>query len=39
MMLARLLQMLMVRAHAKGVDGVEELIEESKASSQLRRTH
>jgi len=39
MMLARLLQMLVVRAHAKGVDGVEELIEESKASSQLRRTH
>ena len=39
MVLARLLQMLMVRAHAKGVDGVEELIEESKASSQLRRTH
>jgi len=39
MMLARLLQMLVVRAHAKGVDGVEELIEESKASSQLRRTY
>lgn len=36
--LARLLQMLVVRAHARGVDRVEELIEESKASSQLRRT-
>lgn len=39
LMLARLLQMLMVRAHAKGVDGVEALIGESKASSHLRRTH
>ncbi|WP_414076024.1 hypothetical protein, partial [Staphylococcus aureus] len=38
MILARLLQMLVVRAHAKGVDSVEALIEESKASSHLRRT-
>lgn len=39
LMLARLLQMLVVRAHAKGVDGVDALIGESKASSHLRRTH
>jgi DNA polymerase-3 subunit epsilon len=39
MVLARLMQMLVVRAHAKGVDAVEQLIEESKASSKLRRTH
>ena len=39
MVLGRLMQMLVVRAHAKGVDAVEQLIEESKASSQLRRTH
>lgn len=38
MLLARLLQMLVVRAHAKGVDSVDELIDESKASSLLRRT-
>lgn len=39
MVLARLMQMLVVRACAKGVDAVEPLIEESKASSKLRRTH
>lgn len=39
LLLARLLQMLVVRAHAKGIDTVDELIEESKASSHLRRTH
>ncbi|WP_306602622.1 hypothetical protein [Azonexus sp.] len=39
LLLARLLQMLVVRAHAKGVYTVDELIEESKASSHLRRTH
>ncbi len=39
LLLARLLQMLVVRAHAKGVDTVDELIDESKASSHLRRTH
>ena len=38
MVLGRLLQMLVVRAHAKGVDTVAQLIEESKASSKLRRT-
>lgn len=37
--LARLLQMLVVRAHSKGVDTVAALIEESKASSHLRRSH
>ena len=37
--LARLLQMTIVRAHAKGVDTVDQLIDESKASSHLRRTH
>lgn len=39
LVLARLMQMLVVRAHRKGVDSVEALIVESKASSQLRRTH
>lgn len=38
LVLARLLQMLVVRAHLKGVDTVDALIEESKASSHLRRT-
>jgi DNA polymerase III subunit epsilon len=38
LVLARLLQMLVVRAHLKGVDTADELIEESKASSHLRRT-
>ncbi|WP_205202454.1 hypothetical protein [Azonexus hydrophilus] len=37
--LARLFQMLVVRAHSKGVDTVAALIEESKASSHLRRSH
>lgn len=36
-LLARLLQMLVVRAHAKGVNTVDQLIEESRASSELRR--
>jgi DNA polymerase-3 subunit epsilon len=39
LVLARLLQMLVVRAHLKGVDTADALIEESKASSHLRRTH
>lgn len=39
LLLARLMQMLVVRAHAKGVDDVAALIDESKASSHLRRTH
>lgn len=39
LLLARLMQMLVVRAHAKGVDDVAGLIDESKASSHLRRTH
>ncbi|WP_374326296.1 hypothetical protein [Azonexus sp.] len=39
MLLARLMQMLVVRAHRKGIDTVEALIDESKASSHLRRTH
>lgn len=37
--LARLMQMLVVRAHAKDVDTVEALIDETRASSHLRRTH
>ncbi len=39
LILARLMQMLVVRAHSKGIDGVEALIDESRASSHLRRTH
>lgn len=39
LVLARLLQMLVVRAQAKGVGTVDELIAESEASSHLRRTH
>lgn len=39
LMLARLMQMMVVRAHSKGIDTVEALIDESRASSHLRRTH
>lgn len=37
--LARIFQMLVVRAHSKGIDTVAELIDESRASSHLRRSH
>lgn len=39
LILARLLQMLIVRAHEKGVDSPDELAAESRASTMLRRTH
>ena len=39
LLLARILQMLIVRAVGKQVDTAERLIEESRASSFLRRTH
>ena len=39
LLLGRLLQMLVVKAHGKGVDTVGSLIDESKASNYLRRTH
>ena len=39
LMLARLFQMLLVRAGDKEIDTAQRLIEESRASSFLRRTH
>ncbi len=39
LMLARIFQMLLVRASGKGVDTAAQLIDESRASSFLRRTH
>lgn len=39
LLLTRLFQMLLVRAHDKGVDTASRLIDESRASSFLRRTH
>ena len=39
LLLARLFQMLLVRAHGKGVDTAQRLIDESRASAFLRRTH
>ncbi len=39
LLLARIFQMLLVRAHAKGVDTAARLVDESRASSFLRRTH
>lgn len=39
LLLGRLMQMLIVKAHAKDVDTVGSLIDESKASNYLRRTH
>lgn len=39
LLLARVFQMLLVRAHGKGIDTAARLIDESRASSFLRRTH
>lgn len=39
LMLARIFQMLLVRANGKGIDTAAKLIDESRASSFLRRTH
>lgn len=39
LILARLMQRLLVRATAKGIDTAAKLVDESKASSHLRRTH
>jgi DNA polymerase-3 subunit epsilon len=39
LVLARLLQMLLVRANDKGVTNAQHLIEESQAATRLRRTH
>lgn len=39
LLLARLFQRLLVRAKAKGIDSAGRLLEESRASSFLRRTH
>jgi DNA polymerase-3 subunit epsilon len=39
LLLARIFQMLLVRANAKGIDTAAKLVEESRASSFLRRTH
>lgn len=39
LLLARVFQMLLVRANAKGIDTAAKLVDESRASSFLRRTH
>lgn len=39
LLLARIFQMLLVRANAKGIDTAAKLVDESRASSFLRRTH
>lgn len=39
LLLARLFQMLLVRANGKGIDTARKLVDESRASSFLRRTH
>jgi len=39
LMLARIFQMLLVRATGKQIDTAAQLIDESRASSFLRRTH
>ncbi|MGE5470965.1 MAG: hypothetical protein ACM3X0_09240 [Bacteroidota bacterium] len=39
LLLARLFQMLLVRANGKGIDTAARLVDESRASSFLRRTH
>lgn len=39
LLLARLFQMLLVRATARGIDSAARLVDESRASSFLRRTH
>ncbi|MBS1159344.1 MAG: hypothetical protein H6R15_1763 [Proteobacteria bacterium] len=39
LLLARIFQMLLVRANGKGIDTARKLIDESRASSFLRRTH
>lgn len=39
LLLARVFQMLLVRANGKGIDTAAKLIDESRASSFLRRTH
>lgn len=39
LLLARIFQMLLVRANGKGIDTAAKLVDESRASSFLRRTH
>lgn len=39
LMLARIFQMLLVRANGKDIDTAAQLIEESRASRRLRRSH
>jgi len=39
LLLARVFQMLLVRANGKGIDTAAKLVDESRASSFLRRTH
>jgi DNA polymerase-3 subunit epsilon len=39
LMLARLFQMLLVRATGKEIDTAAQLVDESKASNLLRRNH